>query len=184
LAPMIPVSRGYCIAGLVLWIPVAIWWLALPHLPALVLGSAAKHLEFAPSWHRFYLPMLLLILASISQRVINLFRPNWTWLVPSMRTIINAAAVPVLYYLVFQSHPVFAVSPGQDPLQFGKLAEDLNNFFTWGVLGPWLWLYAGFSAPVYFYYWLPYLRRWFGGSNSTSTAATGVGKDLPKGLLL
>jgi hypothetical protein len=183
--PMMPIGRGYCFAGLVLWVPVAIWWLALPHFPAFVLGSASKHLEFASSWHRFYLPVLLLILASISQRVINLFRPNWTWLVPSMRMVINAAAVPILYFLVFQTHTVFVVSAGQDPAQFQKLAEDLNNFFSWGILGPWLWFYTGLSAPVYAYYCLPYLRRLFRGQTSQSPAAAGPsGKNLPKGLLL
>jgi len=103
LSPMIPIPRGYSVAGLILWGPVLLWWLALPHFPSLILGSAAAYVKLAPTWHNFYLPILLVLLASVSQRVISLFHPHWTWLVPFMRMIINAAGALVLYFLVFKS---------------------------------------------------------------------------------
>jgi hypothetical protein len=160
LTPMIPIPRGYSAAGLILWGPVLLWWLALPHFPYLILGSAAAYLKLAPTWHNFYVPILLILLASISQRVISLFHPEWTWLVPFMRMSINAAGALVLYFLVFKSHTLVLVADAfQGTAQYEKLAESVNGTLLWGVLGPWLWIWAGISAPIYAWYCLPHLRR-------------------------
>jgi hypothetical protein len=170
--PMIRINRGYCIAGLILWVPVLIWWLSIPRFPYLLLGSNSEHLQLAPSWHRFYIPMLLLLLASISQRVVNIFRPTWTWLVPVSRTLINAAAVPILCVLLFQSRAIVVVSENvPDPAKFQSLAENTNNALRWGIFGPWLWLYAGISAFVYAYYSIPHIRRLFRGKAAQSASA-------------
>jgi hypothetical protein len=173
MTPLIPIPRGYSIAGLILWVPVLLWWLALPHFPSLILGRSAGHLKLSPAWHSFYVPMLLLILGSVSQRLINLYRPLWTLLVPFMRLVINIAAVFVLYFLVFKSRTfvvtadAFAGNP-----QFEKAASEANNTIRWGILGPWLWFYAGISAPVYGWYCLPHLRRWLRGKRIESAPAS------------
>jgi hypothetical protein len=160
ISPMIPIPRGYSIAGLILWGPVLLWWLALPHFPSLILGSAAAHLKLAPSWHNFYLPLLLILLASVSQRVVSLFHPDCTWLVPFMRMMINAAGALVLYFLVFKSRTLVVVSDSfQGTAQYEKLAESVNGTLLWGALGPWLWIWAGISAPIYAWYCRPHLRK-------------------------
>jgi hypothetical protein len=160
LTPMIPIPRGYSVAGLILWGPVLLWWLALPHFPYLILGSGAAHLKLAPTWHNFYVPILLILLASISQRVISLFRPNWTWLVPFMRMVINAAGVLVLYFLVFKSHTLVVVADAfQGNAPYEKLADSVNGSLLWGVFGPWLWIWAAVSAPIYGWYCRPHVRR-------------------------
>src|ERR1700732_2272121 len=64
LSPMIPIPRAYSVAGLLLWTPVLFWCLSLPHFPSLISGSAAAHLQLAPAWHTFYMPLLLVLLAS------------------------------------------------------------------------------------------------------------------------
>ena len=167
LAPMMPIRRGYCISGLILWGPVFIWWLALPHFPFLILGSAAAQLQLAPSWHLFYLPMLLLILASISQRVINLFRPDWTRLLPVMRLFINAASVPILYFLVFKSRSLVVVADAFKGIpQYENLAGSVDGAIRWGILGPWLWIYAAIGALVYAWYSRPHVRKLFRGKQS------------------
>jgi hypothetical protein len=172
LSPMIPIPPAYSIAGLILWGPVLLWWLALPHFPYLILGSAAAHLKLAPSWHSFYVPLLLVLLASISQRVISIFHPRWTWLVPFMRTIINAAGALILYFLVFKSHTLVVVAdPFQGTGQYEKLAESVNGTLLWGVLGPWLWIWAAISAPVYAWYCRPYLRKLFRGKQGGEGAS-------------
>jgi hypothetical protein len=160
LAPLLPISRWYSLVGLVMWATVAIWWLAVPHFPQLILGSGAVHFKLAPTWHRFYVPMLLLLLASISQRVLSLFHPTWTWVVAVMRTIINGAAVPILYGLMFKSQTLVVLAEGiQDTPQNQQLAENFNGLIRWGLLGPWLWMYAGISAIVYAWYCVPHVRR-------------------------
>src|SRR5215472_5891650 len=70
LAPMLPIPRWASISGLVVWCTFTLWWAAIPVTPSLFLGSAAQYLELAPSWHRFYLALLLLLIAGIAQRAI------------------------------------------------------------------------------------------------------------------
>jgi hypothetical protein len=160
LAPMLPVSRWYSLAGLILWATVAVWWLAVPHFPQLILGSGATHLKLAPTWHRFYVPILLLALASIAQRVVSLLRPTWTWVVPVMRTVINTAAVPILFVLMYRSATLVVLAEGvQNTPQNQQLVDNFNGLIRWGILGPWLWFYAGISAVVYAWYCVPHLRR-------------------------
>jgi hypothetical protein len=179
ISPMIPIPRGYSVAGLILWGPVLLWWLALPHFPSLILGSAAAYLKLAPAWHSFYVPLLLVLLASITQRVISLFRPGWTWLVPFMRLLINAAGALVLYFLVFKSHTLVVVADAfQASGQYDKLAESVNGTLLWGVLGPWLWIWAGISVPIYAWYCLPHVRRLLRGkaAGTSSAVSTETGK--------
>jgi hypothetical protein len=132
----------------------------VPHFPQLILGSGAAHLKLAPTWHRFYVPMLLLLLASILQRVVSLWRPTWTWVVPVMRVLVNGAAVPILCVQMFKSPTLVVLADGiQNTPQNQQLVENLNGLLRWGLLGPWLWLYAGISALVYAWYCIPHLRR-------------------------
>jgi len=160
LAPMLPISRWYSLVGLIMWATVAVWWLAVPHFPQLILGSGAAHIRLASSWHRFYVPMLLLVLASISQRVVSLFRPTWTWVVPVIRMLINGAAVPILYWLMFKSPTLVVLADGiQSNPHYEQLVDNFNGLIRWGILGPWLWMYAGISAIVYAWYSVPHLRR-------------------------
>jgi hypothetical protein len=171
LAPMIPISRWYSIGGLIMWAAVAVWWLALPHFPKLILGSGAAYLKLASTWHRFYVPILLLVLASMSQRVVSLLRPTWTWVVPVMRMIINTAAVPILWVLMFKSPTLVVLADGvQTNSHYEQLVDNFNGMIRWGILGPWLWMYAGISAIVYAWYSVPHLRRLVRGTRGQSSS--------------
>jgi hypothetical protein len=172
LAPMLPVSRWYSLVGLIMWATVAVWWLAVPHFPKLILGSGAAYLKLAPTWHRFYLPILLLVLASISQRVVSLFHPTWTWVVPVMRMLINGAAVAILYWLMFKSPTLVVLADGvQSTSHYEQLVDNFNGLIRWGILGPWLWMYAGISAIVYAWYSVPHLRRLIRRTRGESSSA-------------
>ena len=161
LAPMLPVSRWYSLVGLIMWGTVAIWWIAVPHFPRLILGPGAAYLKLASSWHRFYVPILLLVLASALQRVVTLFRPTWTWAIPVTRMLINGAAVPVLYWLMFKNATLVVLADGiQSNSHYEQLAGNFDGLIRWGILGPWLWIYAAISAVVYAWYSVPHLRRW------------------------
>lgn len=171
LAPMIPISKWYSLAGLIMWSTVAIWWIALPHFPRLILGPGAAVLKLASTWHRFYVPMLLLALASAFQRVVTLVRPTWTWTVPVIRMLINAAAVPVLYWLVFKNATLVVLADGiQSNAYYEKLVDNFNGLIRWGILGPWLWIYAAVSAVVYAWYSVPHLRRWIRRTRGQSSS--------------
>ncbi len=160
LAPMLPISRWYSLVGLIMWATVAVWWIALPHFPQLLLGSGAGYLKLAPSWHRFYVPMLLLLVGSILQRVVSLLRPTWTWVVPVGRLLVNAAAVPIMYFLMYKNPSLVVLADGvQSTPHNQQLVENFDGLIRWGILGPWLWIYAGISAIVYAWYSVPHLRR-------------------------
>ncbi len=172
LAPMLPISRWYSLVGLIMWATVAVWWLTVPHFPQLILGSGAAHLKLAPTWHRFYLPMLLLVLASMSQRVLSLLRPTWTWVVPVIRMLINGAAVPILCILVYRSPTFVALADGiQSNAHYEQVVDNFNGMIRWGILGPWLWMYTGVSAVVYAWYSIPHLRRWIRRTRGQASSA-------------
>jgi hypothetical protein len=173
LAPMMPVRRGYSVSGILLWGPVLLWWLALPHFPSLILGAAATRLELAPSWDLFYLPILLLVMASISQRVINLFHPDWTWVLPVMRLVINSVSVPILYFLVFKSRTLVVVAGAFKGIpQYENLAGSVDGAIRWGILGPWLWIYAAIGALVYAWYCRPHLRKLLRGKREPASSGS------------
>jgi hypothetical protein len=158
---MLPISKWYSLVGLIMWSTVAIWWLAVPHFPRLILGPGAAVLKLASTWHRFYVPVLLLVLASMGQRVLSLFHPTWTWVVPVTRMLINAAAVPVLCVLMFKSPTLVVLADGiPSNAHYEQLVDNFNGLIRWGILGPWLWIYAAVSAVVYAWYSVPHLRRW------------------------
>jgi hypothetical protein len=167
LAPLIPISRWYSITGLILWSVVALWWLAIPHFPQTLLGHAAAHLNFAPSWHALYAAVLPLLLASISQRVINLARPGLTWILPVMRLAINVAGTFIFFFLVFKGPGLVMANAGQ----YNHLAEETNGWLAWGLFGPWLWMYTGIAALVYAWYCIPHLRRMFRRQDAGPAAA-------------
>jgi hypothetical protein len=158
LAPMMPIPSWVSISGLVVSGAFTLWWTAVPFVPRLLLGSAAGYLKLAPAWHGFYLPILVLLLAGIAQRAVNLARPAWSGLVPAARLVIHLAALGLQYPMI-KSYPYVVVSGGAtDPAHARQVADAFNGGILWGVLS-WLWLYFLISAAVYAWYCAPYLRR-------------------------
>jgi hypothetical protein len=155
LAPLISISRWYSMSGLILWSVIALWWLAIPHFPQVLLGGAAAHLNFTPAWHTLYVAVLPLLVALISQRVINLARPGWTWILPVMRLVINVAGTLIFFFLVFKGGGLVMANAAQ----YGHVADVANGWLMWGLFGPWLWMYTGVAALVYAWYCVPHLRR-------------------------
>jgi hypothetical protein len=160
LAPMIPVARWWSGSGLAVWSVFTLWWLLVPVFPGLLFGSAAAGLKLAPSWHRFYLPVLLLLAIGIAQRAINLARPLMSWLVPVARLIVNAAGFALQYPMIKSSPYVVVANGATDSARYGHLALVYNGSILWGVLS-WMWGYLLISALVYAWYCLPHLRRLF-----------------------
>ena len=126
------------ISGLAVWSTFTLWWTAVPFFPRLLLGSAAGYLELAAPWHRFYLPILLLLAAGIAQRALNLTRPSWNALLPATRLFINAVALGLQYPMI-RSYPYVVVAPGGSGRANAYLAHAFNGSFLWGVLS-WMWL--------------------------------------------
>jgi len=176
LAPMIPIPRWVSVSGLVVWCGFTLWWAAIPAVPSLFLGSAAQYLELAPSWHRFYLALLLLLIAGIAQRAVNLKRPSWTALFPVSRLLINAIALG-LQCPIIKSYPYILVADASNSPHARAMAANFNLGIFWGVLS-WMWLYHLISAVIYAWYSAPHLRRLIDHLNRD----TGLSHEL-KGIL-
>ena len=158
LATMLPIPRWVSISGLYVWSVFSLWWAAVPFFPALLFGSAAGTLQLSPAWHRFYVPILILLLAGIAQRVINLLRPNWNALLPTSRLLINAVALGLQYPMI-KSYPyVIVASAAHDAAHMQQVAAAFNGGILWGVLS-WVWLYHLICVVVYAWYCVPHLRR-------------------------
>jgi hypothetical protein len=158
LAHLLPLPRWYSATGFLACGLLTLWWLLIPHFPRLVLGEAAPHLKFTPDWHRYYLPILAVMLIGAGQRGVNVVRPDWNWLLPAGRFVADGAGAVVMF--LFRMHALVAARDGvKDLASAQRLAEVVNHNLRWGLFGPWLWLYLGITGLVYGWYCLPYLRR-------------------------
>lgn len=90
-----PIPRWQSVTGLGVWSVFVLWMVAAPVFPYLIFGPAAAHLKLVSGWTMFYVPVLLLLLAGLAQRWLNLVHPDRTWLLPATRLaeIFNAAMV-------------------------------------------------------------------------------------------
>ncbi len=133
--------------GLILWGLFIVWWLALRAFPAVLFGSAAGLLTLGPALDRYSVPILLLLIAGIVQRYVNLIHPEWTRLLPAMRVAINGIGL-IVVFLMMQDHAFVVVTPAIKTQHANELAETFNNCIEWGVIKTWLWVYllANFVA--------------------------------------
>jgi hypothetical protein len=151
-----PLPRWYSALGLVACGIPTLWWMAIPHFPRVLLGSAAQELKFTAAWEQYYLPILLLLLAGAGQRAANVIRPDWNWLLPAARFAVDGVGAVVMFF--FRTHTlVVAANPTDSSTH---LAQAVNARLVWALFGPWLWIYLAATAVVYGWYCLPYVRRY------------------------
>lgn len=156
LAHLLPLPRWYSAMGFVACGLMTLWWLLIPHVPRLVLGEAAPELQFTPDWHRYYVPILAVMLIGAGQRGVNMIRPDWPWLLPFGRFVADGAGAVVMFF--FRMHTLVMARDASNAAQ-QHLALSVNGRLVWGWFGPWLWLYLGITGLVYGWYCWPYVRR-------------------------
>jgi len=160
LAHLLPLPRWYSVMGFVACGLMTLWWLLIPQFPRMVLGEAAPELKFTADWHRYYLPILALMLIGAGQRGVNVIRPDWPWLLPFGRFVADGAGAVVMFF--FRRHALVMAADAGSAVQ-QHLAEMVNARLAWGWFGPRLWLYLGCTALVYGRYCWPYVRRFIQG---------------------
>ena len=160
LASVAPLQRWYSKSGLVACSLLTLWWLAIPQFQFLVLGPAAGEVKLSAVWQRYYIPVFLLFLAGMAQRAVTLARPNWSWVLPTSRFVIDGVGAVLMFF--FPLHPLVVVSQAAiNPAHAEHLAITANNWLRWGLFGPWLWIYLGTSALVYLWFSRPHIRRFW-----------------------
>src|SRR5262249_52915371 len=78
-----------------------LWIQSLWTKPFLIFGPVAAQITFAPVWHRVYLPIVFIMLATIVRACINLAQPNWVRFRDVATIILDAAGLAVIYVLMF-----------------------------------------------------------------------------------
>lgn len=127
---LLPIPRWQSTSGLVVLVLVAMWWAAVPDMPALVIGGAAQYLELTAAWGAFYWPVLLVLAVGIAQRVATLLRPDWNWLQPPTRVVTNAVAL-VLVAMFLREYPYVTVMPGTTVASASLDAARLSDDIWW-----------------------------------------------------
>ena len=159
MAHLLPLPRWYSAMGFVACGLLTLWWLLIPHFPRLLLGEAAPELKFTPDWHRYYVPILAVMLIGAGQRGVNVIRPDWNWLLPMGRFVADGAGAVVMFF--FRMHTLVVAADGvKDVARAQRLAELVNGRLVFGWFGPWLWIYLAITALVYGWYCWPYVRRY------------------------
>lgn len=155
-----PVSRRHSAIGVTVWSVLVLWWLLAPRFPFLIFGTAAEGLQLAPAWQTLYAPILVLLLAGLAQRIVNLLRPHWTWLFVASRMVINGIGAVIALYVLWTPpvHRFVVAQAAPDPAHFEHLAHLFNQAILWGVLS-WLGFALSALAFVYALLCVEHLRR-------------------------
>jgi hypothetical protein len=120
------------------------WLRAAQNAPFLFFGPAAAFLKLAPVWHPFYVPAVLVALASMVQAGINGFRPDWMWLRSVVRVVGDAASLIMALFLVKAGPWIVPADPaGSQANDFGRVVEIINQCVFYS-----LWITIIFSGVL------------------------------------
>jgi hypothetical protein len=161
-AYLLDIPRWSSAFGLMFWIIYSLYWAAIPYAPSLILGPAADNLKLAPVWHTFYWPILLLLLAGVAQRIINLVRPQWNLLPYAVRLAVNITGLAMLYFLLNGRPFVCVADRATNLMEAERQALSYNEHIWWflaiGFSIAWV-IYGGVAGWFFTKHILYLLRR-------------------------
>lgn len=128
-----PTPRWLSAVGIVVFVLVTLWWIAVPSAPVVLGERLATVLEPSGAWARFHGPILALLIASIAHRVVSLTRPDLTWVRPIAMLAINVLGLALLYPIL-QSAP-FVVVRDAASADAVELAREIDNNIWWWTVG-------------------------------------------------
>ena len=153
---------GFNVFGLV-------WLLLVPNHPFLIFGPAAAILQLGPIWHSFYVPIVLLAVASIVRSAISVARPQWTSF-PLWTQLVQLALMLILVNFMFRAagHPVQGswqpfvtladgVRGAEQIARFTKIVAIVNASLLIALLCTWVG--ASIGGVVHTWEFLKYLRK-------------------------
>lgn len=104
------------------------WWTAIHRSGELL--QIPPLLQLAPAWHSFYLPVLLVVLASMAVKSVVLVRPDWTLLRLNGGLLVTAGAIAVAVLALRAGPLILAGQPGPDAQH---LAAFLDAVLRWSI---------------------------------------------------
>jgi len=108
---------------------VALLWIqSLWAKPFLIFGPVAAQITFAPVWHQVYVPIVFIMLATIVRACINLAQPNWVRFRDVAALVLDAAALVVVYILMFGHTWVVPIDASSSAAQ--QVASFVNKWIA------------------------------------------------------
>jgi hypothetical protein len=104
------------------------WWTAVHRSTELLLIPPS--LNLGPAWPAFYLPVLVVVLASMAVKCVVLVRPDWTLFRLNAGLLVTVAGI-ALAVVVLRAAPL--VVPGQPGPEAQYLAMLLNSVLRWAI---------------------------------------------------
>jgi hypothetical protein len=128
------VARSESVALIIFNLILAIWWIAIPsYLVRTMLGASGTFLKLGPGCTVLYLPILFLAIAGMVQPLVNLFRPQWTWLRAAWRTISTAIFVAMLCFSLKTGSWVVLMDNSDKRIQHQQAIETVNHWCRLGL---------------------------------------------------
>ena len=127
------VSRMESIFGLIFSFIFIAWWLSLPSFGHYLLGPAGSFLSMNPALLAYHLPILLPTLVIMAHQCINIFRPQWTWLKPSLMLVSDVIAF-VIVQAITQHYPYFVISSAAHDAHYAQAELAINQVFLWSMV--------------------------------------------------
>jgi hypothetical protein len=104
------------------------WWTAVHRSTDLLLMPPV--LSLGPAWTSFYLPVLLVVLASMAVKCVVLVRPDWTLFRLNTGLLVTAAGIALAAFVLRAGPLVVAGQPGPDAQHLATL---LNSILRWAI---------------------------------------------------
>jgi len=162
------VPRAESTFGLVFSVIFLYWLLSVPAFPWMAFGPAASFLQINPDLRVFYFPIVVLVLVGIGQHVLNLLRPEWTWLPPVTGLATSIAGLVVLYLAGRISPYVTLSEPAANTARYGNVVGIVNLSLL--ITLACCWLALAIACVVHTIQCLGHVRRWLKGPHGTAPA--------------
>src|SRR5208282_5218416 len=155
------------------------WLLSLPAWPWMAFGPAAALFHLNAALHVYYAPLVLFVLIGVVQAVLNLWRPEWTWLPPATGLATSIGGLLVLNSAMKIYPYVSLLDPAANSARYGHVAYGLNIIVLLSLGCVWLGL--AIACGVHAIQCFGHLRRWIKRSDGASPVLPGGVAGLPEG---
>jgi len=114
-------------------------WFALPDIAHSLLAPVDKVLIINPVLKIYYWLGLIPAFLSLAQQLVNLFRPQWTWLRPPSRLVSTAMILGIVACMI-RAYPYYSVANdltvtnAQDAAHYAQVAFAINQISQWSLI--------------------------------------------------
>jgi len=127
----VAVERPQTVVHLIMTMIAAAWWLAVLRVPVLMFGPHVGVIRFAPIWETLYVPILLLTVANMALRVVDLVRPHWTRARSIAHVVISVLTLGILYSLMRAGEWITFVDESGQSAKALRVISVINQVFPW-----------------------------------------------------